>query len=143
MESVRSKLLFGFSLLLMFIIGQSVVFYVYFQETSELVRQAIDQNFKASTDFSNTWSASDKHEIQRWRLALNTYGRGFRKVVRQVEDGEINTTLDANAAIQLAKNAFRVLLNGVNEKSEQKFSSADLTREQVEKILLRLKVLRE
>lgn len=52
MQSIRGKLMSGFGLMLLFIIGQSAVTYFYFQNNESLVRQAINQDFKASTEIA-------------------------------------------------------------------------------------------
>lgn len=58
------------------------------------------------------WSEQDKAKADAWDESLNAYARGFHKVEAAVAGDIIKGTLDANKAIQDAKNKFRVFLKG-------------------------------
>ena len=187
MLSIRARLMLGFGLMMFFIMGQSIVTFVYFQENSSLVRQAINHDFKASTEIANiavigqalrryekeyfiyvdnfdkrrgyhkefsesagklkksldgilgdtstTWSDDDKREATVWAKALDTYTLGFNEIADKVERGELQTTLEANAAIQNAKNAFRVLLKGAAKGSRLKYQGAEVNHARIAKNL--------
>lgn len=179
MLTLKAKLMFGFSLILVFMIGQSAVTYFYVSKSEALVAQAINKDFNASIAISRiaiegnklrryekeffvyadnfekrakyhkewresynklttelndavsnktgVWSELDKQEVQTWIGAHRAYGAGFEEVVAQVEAGEIQGTLAANAAIQDAKNKFKVLLNGAAKGGAAKLAGAEGT----------------
>ena len=183
MLTLKAKLMFGFSLILVFMIGQSVVTYFYVSTSEALVTQAINKDFNASiaisriaiegnklrryekeffvyadnpekrakyhqewrgsynklktelddavSNKSGVWSRIDTQEVQTWVDAHRSYGAGFEEVVAQVEAGEIQGTLAANAAIQDAKNKFRVLLSGAAKGGATKLAGAEVTAVQI------------
>lgn len=77
MKSVRGKLLFGFILILLFMVGQSVLTYIYFDRNRTLVQQAISQDFKAAMDLSKVAVAGQK--IRRYEKEYFIYVDNLRK----------------------------------------------------------------
>jgi methyl-accepting chemotaxis protein len=72
----------------------------------------------------SSWSESDKAKADTWDDSLNAYASGFHKVEAAVTGGIIQGTLDANKAIQDAKNQFRVFLKGTAAEVETKLGEA-------------------
>lgn len=83
------------------------------------------------TSGDDAWSAQDKSLVGDWRRSYERYGDEFKQVIASVQSGEITTTEDANTAIKVGKNAFRVLLNGATEGGEIKYGAALLTMNQL------------
>lgn len=83
-------------------------------------------------DQSGAWSTRDKITVGTWRSALDTYKRYFDHLVSDVNRGRITDTLQANAAIQDGKNAFRVLLGGAAKGGDEKFQLAKAARQTIE-----------
>lgn len=82
-------------------------------------------------DRSGLWRVADRIKFGHWQASLNAYGSGFRNVVEQVNTGELNGTLAANAAVQEAKNKFRTLVNGTIEFANAKYADATAAAEQI------------
>ncbi|MEE8482660.1 MAG: HAMP domain-containing protein [Acidiferrobacterales bacterium] len=181
---IRQKLIIGFGLIVLFLLGQSAITVHYVSKSKNLVTNAIQKDFNASNaisriaiegqklrryekeffiyanntvkrekyvgewddafinlasmlkdileDTSGNWSDADKVEIGKWDKALKDYGEGFKIVVANVNAGYIKGTLDANTAIQDAKNKFKVLLKGASKGGQQKFESASSSAREIE-----------
>lgn len=82
-------------------------------------------------DKSARWTASDQAEFAKWSESLQTYGKGFQKLIDDVNNGILTDTLSANNAIQNAKNAFRPLVSGTIELANQKYRDASEARQQI------------
>ncbi|MDH3672670.1 MAG: hypothetical protein OES46_16185 [Gammaproteobacteria bacterium] len=80
----------------------------------------------------STWSESDKAKARTWDDSLNAYANGFHKVDAAVTSGLIQGTLNANKAIQDAKNEFRVFLKGTAAETDIKLRQARDHSEQVQ-----------
>ena len=72
----------------------------------------------------SNWSESDKAKADTWDDSLNAYARGFHQVEAAVAGGILEGTLDANQAIQDAKNKFRVFLKGTAAEVDSKLRQA-------------------
>lgn len=82
-------------------------------------------------DKSARWTASDQTEFAKWSESLQTYGKGFQKLIDDVNNGILTDTLSANNAIQNAKNAFRLLVSGTIDLANQKYRDASEARQQI------------
>jgi len=82
-------------------------------------------------DKSARWIDSDQTEFAKWSEALQTYGKGFQKLINDVNNGILTDTLSANNAIQNAKNAFRPLVSGTIELANQKYRDASEASRQI------------
>lgn len=181
--TIRTKLLVGFGLLLLFMIGQAGVTYYYMSKSAELAEEAINRDFSTSlaiarvaiegqklrrfekelfiyasderrhkyyeewkpsfdslkallvemtNNKSGIWSDDDRQEIAKWNNALDEYGRGFNHVVAEINNGTLTRTVDANAAIKDAKDAFAVLLTGTEQARETKYQRAAASALQID-----------
>lgn len=83
------------------------------------------------SDKSALWTANDQTEFTKWSESLQTYGKGFQKLIDDVNNGILTDTLSANNAIQNAKNAFRPLVSGTIELANQKYRDASEARRQI------------
>lgn len=83
-------------------------------------------------DNTGGWSDVDKAAVTKWRKALKQYGEGFRIVIANVDSGYIKGTLNANSAIQDAKNKFKVLLKGASVGGAKKYESARVSAREIE-----------
>lgn len=83
------------------------------------------------SDRSEFWTARDQSEFAKWFESLQIYGKGFQKLVGDINSGALTDTLSANNAIQDAKNAFRDLVNGTIGLANQKYQDASEARKQI------------
>ncbi len=96
----------------------------YQNEWSEIYHKLKEQLGTMLQDKGGIWTEADKQKFQSWQTSLEAYGRGFNKVIEDVNNGVINDTLTANKAVQEAKNAFRVMVNGTIEEFHAKYQHA-------------------
>lgn len=89
------------------------------------------------------WALADLNVFLAWEKSADAYGKGFKDVIRQVDEGKLTNTLDANAAVQDAKNAFRTFVNGTIEFANKKYADASVSQQRIEKRadLLRLVII--
>lgn len=181
--TIRTKLLIGFGLLVLFMVGQAAVTFHYMSKSTELAEEAINRDFNTSlaiaraaiegqkmrrfekelfiyagdqrrkkyyedwkqsfgslktmlvqmtNDKSGAWSDADRQEIAKWNNALDEYGRGFEQVVAQIDSGALTGTVQVNAAIKEAKDAFAVLLTGTEKAGDAKYHRAAASAIQID-----------
>ena len=103
----------------------------YQNEWRETYAKLQEQLNSMMTDNSDAWTAADRIDFQAWKESLDAYGAGFEQVIAAVDRGELTGTLDANGAIQEAKNKFRTMVNGTVEASQNKLIAAQQAEQQI------------
>ncbi len=77
------------------------------------------------------WSKQEIQEVENWQVSLESYGSGFKRVMKDVFQGKITDTISANSAIVHAKERFKVLLKGTAVGGELRYKRA---KEDIKKI---------
>lgn len=103
----------------------------YEKEWTEIFTKIKTKLDQLISNTSGLWTASDQTKFTEWSTSLQIYGKGFQKIIDDVNNKILTDTLSANNAIQDAKNAFRPFVSGTIELYGQKYHDASEAHQQI------------
>lgn len=96
----------------------------YFKEFGD-ARDEINQYlFRLKNIYTKSGKNTPLVMLSVWQIATKVYSDGFEELNRRVKNGQIKGVLEANNAIQEAKNRFRVVLSGTATSIENQYKLA-------------------
>lgn len=114
MLSIRNKLHLGFALILLFILGQTVITYLYLNQSQALVNEAIGKDFSASVDIARIGIEAQK--LRRFEKEFLIYVGSASQRSKYLAEWRASYT-------QIGS-----MLGRIVENREGRWSPADITR---------------